>query len=294
MDNSFLFVSPSMLEHKRYFRFFCSDVDDVIWYQDFSTLRKFYRIQDSTTWVVVNGLRFPDKVLIKLCVYKNWNVVILQHNATFQKYTLYEKLKKIWYGLGKYSGWLGFTLLMVAVLMPRPRGRLGQRYCYCFSQQFADEVRKIVTLENVEVLSWPDMRVYGADVAKLSSQTLEFFFVDEPFEQTLGIQSELILEQALKILPERRTLHVKLHPRSSAQKYANGGPNVAIVDSFPKGVEVLFTYNSNLGKFYSPERTRYVFSKAEKKFLEDTSCVVSNQADTEYVEECAARLTKLR
>lgn len=294
MDNTFLFCSPSELEHNRYFRFFETDSDGVVCYEHFRTLIKCAAFQPADSWIVVNGLRFPDLVLIRICKYKNWKIVILQHNSHVPEYVLLERLKKVWFGSLKYLCWLVFSFLMLTLMMFKQRGDEGRQFCYCFNREFALKVVKLTGPCVVEILSLPDMRIYGADTVKLSSRTLEFFFVDEPFEQTIGIQSPVVLEEALKFLPDNRSLYVKLHPRSDPRKYVNSGQQVVVIDYFPEAVEVLFTFNSNLGKFYQPMKERYVFNKSEKKFVRDISEVVSNKENGDYISECLVKLTTLR
>lgn len=294
MDNTFLFCSPSELEHNRYFRFFETDSDDVVCYEHVRTLIKCYTFQPADNWIVVNGLRFPDLALIRICKYKNWKIVILQHNSHVPEYVLLERLKKVWFGLPKYLYWLVFSFLMLTLMMFKQRGDEGRKFCYCFNREFAHKVVKLTGPCVFEILSPPDMRIYGADTVKLSSRSLEFFFVDEPFEQTIGIQSPIVLEEALKFLPDNRSLYVKLHPRSDPSKYVNSGQQVVVIDYFPEAVEVLFTFNSNLGKFYQPKKERYVFSKSEKKFVRDISEVVSNKENGDYISECLVKLKTLR
>lgn len=282
------------MEHLRYFRFFCLDSDFVVYFDDFRSLIKLFNLNISNTKIVVNGLRFPDKALIKLCEYKNWSIIILQHNADIPSYNKIEKLKKVTYNFVKYAHWLVFTLLLVVILMFKPRGSQGKSLCYCFNSTFANAVEKVAFGIKTKIMSPPDMRIYGSVSSMLSSENLTYFFIDEPFEKTLSIPSSTILEAALAMLPDGSLLHVKLHPRSSAEKYDNFKARIKIIDYYPNDVDVLFTYKSNLGQFYRPNKTRFIYIVSEKRFIEDTLGYRVDFNKMRYIEECKVKLQSLR
>lgn len=294
MNRPFIFISPSKLEHYRYFRFFCLDDDEALHYGDVQTMFKLLKVDISDSVFVLNGLRFPDKVLMKLCKYKAWNLIVLQHNAYVPSYTFAEKIKKSLVNLGKYLLWFGWTLLLVAILCTRRRGNKPRTRCWCFSSQFAAAVNKFDPACRTEVLSPPDMRIYGSLEANLSSQNIRYFFIDEPFEKTLGVCSLTILKGASTLLPEGATLHIKLHPRSDAKKYTKCNLNIEIIDFYPEAVDVLFTYKSNLGEYYRPIEAKYIFDPGKKKFrkakLESGRICKKRQ----YIQECKMKLNSIR
>lgn len=294
MDKTFLFASPSKLEHFRFYRFFWSNIDKKIYYSDLRTLIVLFGMDFTESKLILNGLRFPDLVLIKIFMFKKWDIILLQHNAIIPKYSSVEKIKKLWFNCIKYLSWLVYLILMILIILPKKSGQRGHVNCFCFTSDFGRAVSMITNVNLIELLHPPDMRVYGAESVNLTDEELEYFFVDEPFEKTLGISSVSVLNEALKILPENGKLNVKLHPRSKQQKYQNFEEKITIIDFFPQKVKILFTYNSNLGNYYNPIIAKYIFDKSCKRFVRYTSCESQEFHKTGYVDECQMRLKNLR
>lgn len=282
-----IFCSPTRLDEFRFFRFFKNHEDGHLYYDRLGTIFSLWTGRNEQLKLVVNGLRFPDRLIIYLCKLKRVDLIVLQHNVHVPKYSNVEKIRKIKNNFWKYTVWLVFCVLFALIFLKTvKRGQKNSFVCFYFTEEFGSKVRNIGSGFQLRQCSWPDMRHFGSASHVEIKGHISYFFIDEPFETTLGISSVDLLRKALGQVPASEKLVVKIHPRSDSDKYDDFLDRLEVTNAFPETIDFIFTYKSNLGSFFKARRQKYMYSAKEADFVpvDDSNNHMSGSSN--YISEC--------
>lgn len=282
-----IFCSPTSLDEFRFFRFFQNENDRSLYYNSLKTVFSLLAVRNEQLKVVVNGLRIPDRFLIYLCKLKHLEIIVLQHNAEVPRYSNMAKIRKIYNNFGKYTVWILFCLLLAPIVLAlMKRGQNYSGTCFYFTEEFGSEVENICPNFQFRKCSWPDMRRFGSASDAAIRGHASYFFIDEPFENTLGISSDVLLLKALTHVSEQEKLVVKIHPRSDDRKYDDFLDRLKITNIFPETIDFIFTYKSNLGSFFKASKQKYVYSVKEAEFVPVDDNNNNKPGSFNYISEC--------
>jgi hypothetical protein len=120
--------------------------------------------------------------------------------------------------------------------------------CYYFTNYYRNRLNNVIKNVLYHKCGEPDPVSFGSEKPILiNNQIIDFFYIDEPLTKTLGITSskEKIIISNLIIKFNIDKLYVKLHPRSSKEKFA-GLTNIVLTDSIFSNSKNLIGYKSNL------------------------------------------------
>lgn len=215
------------------------------------------------------GARPIDLFALKIALKKSRRVYVFQHalNPIRDSHTFmyfFQNRKKL-------IKWLIFILLVKLrlILSCRSIDDCGELVVLSHTDQFEKYIKSKVKGFNISVsqyfkLSPPCPLTWGSDsIINVKNSLIEAFYVDEPLDQTLGIQvweEQNILISLFDLLPIDE-VYVKLHPRSNPRKF-DFCDKFKVVDSIYKNCSYLIGFNSGLLNY---------------SFIRDFDCRLENQ-----------------
>jgi hypothetical protein len=218
--------------------------DVIIEHENPFTYLKLFSLNFKKSEFYFIGLRLPDVYLIKLLKNRCSRLVVLQH-----AFNENNNIKSFSYFLNnavKFLMWL-FSILITNLFLYKIKYNT-KTSCYYFTDYYRKRLNTIVKNVLYHKCGEPDPLNFGSkEKILIEDQIINYFYVDEPLTRTLGIS----LSREKKLISDLITefhinkLFVKLHPRSSKEKFA-GLPNIVLTDSIYSNSKTLIGYKSNL------------------------------------------------
>ena len=218
--------------------------DVIIEHENPFTYLKLFSLNFKKSEFYFIGLRLPDVYLIKLLKNRCSRLVVLQH-----AFNENNNIKSFSYFLNnavKFIMWL-FSILITNLFLYKIKYNT-KTSCYYFTDYYRKRLNTIVKNVLYHKCGEPDPLNFGSkEKILIENQIINYFYVDEPLTRTLGIS----LSREKKLISDLITefhinkLFVKLHPRSSKEKFA-GLPNIVLTDSIYSNSKTLIGYKSNL------------------------------------------------
>lgn len=218
--------------------------DIIIEHENPITYLKLFSLNFKQAEFFLIGLRIPDIHIIKILKNKCLKLVVLQHafneNNQIKTFSYYINNSR------KFSTWL-ISILFSKLLCYKTKQNTNI-ICYYFTNYYKNRLDNIIKNVCFHKCGEPDPVYFGSEKPILiNNQIINFFYIDEPLTKTLGIslKKEKIIISDLIIKFNIDRLYVKLHPRSSKEKFA-GLPNIVLTDSIFSNSKNLIGYKSNL------------------------------------------------
>ncbi|MDG1818273.1 MAG: hypothetical protein P8H31_00425 [Porticoccaceae bacterium] len=229
---------------------------------------------ESCSSTFIFGARPIDFWALKIAVKTSDKVYVLQHatNSISRSHSY----KFFWQNRVKLFKWITFIFFVQLKLLRyfRDYERCGEIIILFHTDQFLGDIEPKVKKLNIPLvtrtkLSDPCPLVWGAEsIISVDDSPIMAFYVDEPLNQTLGIdvcEEQILLLKLLEILPVGQ-VHVKLHPRSIPTKY-DFCDRFKVVEAIFKDCNYLIGYRSGL--------LNYSFTRRFDCRLEDMNWVIS-------------------
>lgn len=246
-----------LLDNKEKIRFLDKVIQiekkDCIYFENLKINELFKLSKASIENVFILGARPTDIAAINFFSNYVKNIFILQHAAKAIR-----KEHNLGYWISntkKIIKWLIFiiTLYLIDKLYSREK-TLTTLHILGFNENLFSDLKKnnkFKVLKTNEIfLSNPCYRWGTLNEPEINLNSCEYFMVDEPFKQTLGIsekEEQKILKNLLILLNPEKIL-VKIHPRSNKEKYAFDS-RFKIVEDIYKNCDKLIGYESGLLEF---------------------------------------------
>jgi len=249
---------PTQLAGSRYLPYALKSHIDIRAYgQDFSAMFTLPSILTPNSIIMVNGLRFCDRLLVSLAVLCGCKVIIIQHgrNEYFQVLNILSTFKKL-ISSSRYWREAIFLVFVSAHIIARRvfyKDRSSNAFCklYYFSDDYNKLWSERLSQRNVNYLSSqvkpPSPLTWGTVIPIPRVDYFSCFLVDEPLDVTLGLSDDdffKILNDFLEGMSIDQ-IFVKKHPRSHVDKFREQQRFIE-VDSIPLRTKNLIGYKSNL------------------------------------------------
>ena len=269
---------PSDLDSERYSKGLINHQFKVLSY-DKLTLFKAAFVLSKNDSIIFNGARWSDRKIAKYLVQNtNLKIIIYQHNKVIPKYSLDEKIKKIWKLKHVYIRWVIYTYFYIFCMhlfgIRHDRKQKNIKICYLseeYKELWIRELSSHIEYCSYSEYSEPNPLIFGTNKPTIEYKVTDacFVLVDEPFEETIQVSSEVVLQHALKISNGKKIL-IKIHPRSQPDKYEHYlSHNIEILhNKFPSGEITVLGYDSNLFHWCSNNYRSYKFNRKSLIFNE--------------------------
>ena len=227
--------------------------DIIIEHENPITYLKLFSLNFKQAEFFLIGLRMPDIYIIKTLKNRCSRLVVLQH-----AFNENNKIKTFSYYINNSTKFLSWSLsILFSKLFSYKKKHNTNISCFYFTNYYRNRLNNITKNVLYHKCSEPDPVTFGSEKPILvNNQIIDFFYIDEPLTKTLGISSskEKIIISNLINKFNIYKLYVKLHPRSSKEKFA-GLTNIVLTDSIFSNSKNLIGYKSNLLRHpFRPER----------------------------------------
>ncbi|MDB4638252.1 hypothetical protein OAE64_00020 [bacterium] len=218
--------------------------DLIIEHENPISYLKLFRVNFRHAEVFLIGLRSPDVHIIKSLNNRCSRLVVFQH-----AFNENNKVKTIPYFINNATKFITWSIsILVSKLFYFKGVHKTSISCYYFTDYYKDRLKNILKNVGYHKCAEPDPVYFGSEKPiSINKKIIEFFYIDEPLTKTLGITPTKEKEIISNLMNEFSVgkLYVKLHPRSSKDKFA-GLPNVVLTDSIFSNSKNLIGYKSNL------------------------------------------------
>jgi len=262
-------VTLDRQDAQRFARSLSQDGDRHLFFEEATSWFEIWRlIRQGTGTLVVFGARPPDKAAVRCLGPFVDTVVILQHAVN--KRRSFGDLP-LGYFARNAKKLLYWSLFIVLCRLLSPLGRSHTwdniAHLFYFTSDYHEEWIGTLGEEQISARSCPrpDPTRFGTsqDIPVLDSP-VAYQLIDEPFDTTLGITrpQEHKLYEAILGATLGHKIHVKLHPRSLADKYAFSDRFI-LSDALHSHANTVIGYRSGLldYPFASPDRLMIVPAK---------------------------------
>jgi len=257
-----------------------------------SLLRLFFPIY--TNCVLIIGSRAPDLAAVRFFNKKKYRILITQHNINDNRTHI--TFKYVRNNIKKLIKWMAsIQLLNIARCLAKEKKDDNEITVTYFENFYKQRWRSIFDTQKIQFLKCdpPDPLVYGTEITiKACLEKNEFFFVDEPLTQTLGLSAKGEVELIKNLIRKFsiQSMKVKLHPRSQKGKF-NDIPEIEVVDSIFLNSNCVFGYRSGLLKAnFSLKTVIYQFDPQKNTWF---SSPRNGNAFQDYVKEVKTLITGL-
>lgn len=252
------YYAPTQLAGNRYLPNDLKSNTDIRAYgQDFGAMFTLPSTLRSTSIIMVNGIRFCDRLLVYLACLSGCKVIIIQHgrNEYFQVLDILSTFKKL-ISSSRYCREAIFLLFVSIQIIARRvfyKDRSSNAFCklYYFTDDYNKSWSERLSQRNVNYLSSqvkpPNPLTWGTVVPIPRVDYLSCFLVDEPLDVTLGLSDDDFFKILNDFLEDMSIdqIFVKKHPRSHVDKFREHERFIE-VDSIPLRTKNLIGYKSNL------------------------------------------------
>lgn len=287
-----IFVGANHSDAERFASDLLSPDDLRIYAEDIRSwagVRKVLR--DGAGTMILIGLRPPDWAGLLYLGQRCRAVAVLQHAKQPRRSIselppgfFIQNLHKLFY-------WAAFSAYckLMSFLSRTSRGDRIVRL-YHFSDDYTKELERFLTSGTYEAIACPlpDPTRFGTSVdIPISQDPVAFHLIDEPFTTTLGLSAakERELLQAILDAAAPDRIHVKVHPRSTHNKFSFSDRFI-ISEAIYAKARTLIGYRSGLldYPFQSPMRLIIGFEGGTISLSPIANPIVQNETTESYID----------